>query len=305
MCSLLLPHNIRSAAFAIRAFNVEIAVVEDQVTDNVIGKMRYKFWEESLDKIYSDLPPRSPVPLELHRVREKRYQVHDILVCEETSKSFLFQILKTHKLSKRYFKRLINARLERSGISTFPDLESLEKYSENSSSSIYYLLLEANGTQSIEADHAASHLGKSHGIVTSIRSVPYHAQKRNCNLPQDILMNHDVSMESIFRGESSKELSDVIFAVSSRAKLHLDKVRKKFYSYFISWWILRSILQAQSLKGASRKECASIFLPATLLEDYLEKLRLADFDIFSPKLHKKNNLLPLQLYWRNLVRNYR
>ncbi|XP_043276355.1 NADH dehydrogenase (ubiquinone) complex I, assembly factor 6 [Venturia canescens] len=261
LCSLLLPHNIRSAAFAIRAFNVEIAQIEDQVTDNLIGKMRYKFWEDSLDNIYSGLPPRSPVPLELHR------------------------LLKRHKLSKRYFKRLISSRSERSGVTTFADLESLEKYAENAFSSIYYLLLEANSTVNVDADHAASHLGKSHGIVTLIRSVPYHAQKRNCILPQDILMNHDISMESLFRGKSSKALTDVIFEVSSRAKLHLDK--------------------AQSLKGATQKECASIFLPAIIIEDYLEKLRLADFEIFSPRLHRKNNLLPLQLYWKNLVRKYK
>lgn len=106
----------------------------------------------------------------------------------------------------------------------FPDLESLEKYSENSTSSIYYLLLEANGTKDINVDHVASHLGKAHGIVNLIRSVAHHAQKRNCVLPQDILIKHDVPMESIFRGETSKGLCDAVFEVSSRAKLHLDKV---------------------------------------------------------------------------------
>ena len=137
-----------------------------------------------------------------------------------------FQILKKHTLSKRYFKRLISARSDKIGALTFPDLDSLEKYCENASSSIFYLLLEANGTKDLHVDHVASHLGKAHGIVTFIRSVPHHAQKRECILPLDILMKHSVPMESIFRGEMSKGLNDVVFEISSRAKLHLDKVRR-------------------------------------------------------------------------------
>lgn len=68
LCSLLLPHNLRSAAFVIRAFNTEIALVEDQVRDSKIGLMRIKFWEETLNEIYKGNPPQNPVSLELHRV---------------------------------------------------------------------------------------------------------------------------------------------------------------------------------------------------------------------------------------------
>lgn len=67
LCTLLLPHNIKSAAFSIRAFNVEVAQVEDQVSDNKIGAMRLQFWTDALNNIYNDQPPRNPVSLELHR----------------------------------------------------------------------------------------------------------------------------------------------------------------------------------------------------------------------------------------------
>lgn len=68
LCTLLLPHNIRSAAFAIRAFNVEVSQVEDQVSNNQIGAMRLQFWINTLNSTYNDCPPRSPVAMELHRV---------------------------------------------------------------------------------------------------------------------------------------------------------------------------------------------------------------------------------------------
>lgn len=100
----------------------------------------------------------------------------------------------------------------------------MERYAENTVSSIYYLILEAQDIKDVNTDHFASHLGKAHGITNLIRSVPYNAKKRKLVLPQDILMKHNVSSESIFQEKTSKEMKDVIFDVSSRAKQHLDKV---------------------------------------------------------------------------------
>lgn len=104
------------------------------------------------------------------------------------------------------------------------DLESLEQYCDYSSSSIYFLLLEANGTANVNADHAASHFGKAQGLVTSIRSVPYNARRRIMILPQDVLLKNSVSSESVFQGQSSAGLKDAVFEVASCAKQHLKVV---------------------------------------------------------------------------------
>ncbi|XP_011873025.1 PREDICTED: NADH dehydrogenase (ubiquinone) complex I, assembly factor 6 [Vollenhovia emeryi] len=256
LCTLLLPRDIRSAAFAVRAFNVEVAQVEDQVNDNTIGAMRLQFWTDALNETYNDHPPRSPVALELHR------------------------ILQRHKLSKRYFKRLIDARLSKLTDSIFVDLESLERYCDYTTSSIYYLLLEAQGTASVDADHAASHLGRAHGLVTLIRSVPYNARKRVMVLPQDVLLKNSVSSESIFRGQSSAGFKDAILEVASCAKQHLKL--------------------ATTLKKTAGKDLNVILLPAVCVENYLEELRKVDFDVFHPTLQRRNGLLPLQLLWRKI-----
>lgn len=68
LCTLLLSPEIRAAAFAIRAFNVEVAQIKDQVRDYKIGEMRLKFWTDALNNIYNGNPQRSPIILELHRV---------------------------------------------------------------------------------------------------------------------------------------------------------------------------------------------------------------------------------------------
>lgn len=69
LCTLLLPNNIKTAGFVIRAFNVEIAQVEDQITIKHIGIMRLQFWKEMLNSIYDGVPSETPVALELHRVK--------------------------------------------------------------------------------------------------------------------------------------------------------------------------------------------------------------------------------------------
>ncbi|KAL6422072.1 hypothetical protein ACFW04_010852 [Cataglyphis niger] len=256
LCTLLLPHSIKSAAFAIRAFNVEVAQVEDQVSDNKIGAMRLQFWTDALNNIYNNEPPRSPVSLELHR------------------------ILQRHKLSKHYFKRLIDARLNKLSNSIFVNLESLEKYCDYTSSSIYFLLLEAHGTANVNSDHAASHFGKAHGLVTSIRSVPYNARKRVMILPQDILLKNSVSSESVFQGQSSAGLKEAVFEVASCAKQHLNVVA--------------------SLKKTMGKDLNTIFLPVVCIENYLEELQKVDFDVFHPTLQRRKGFLPLQLLWRKI-----
>lgn len=100
----------------------------------------------------------------------------------------------------------------------------MESYTENSVSPVYYLLLEAGGIRNVKVDHAASHLGKAQGITNLIRSILHNAERRNIVIPQDIMTRNNLSTESLFRGKSKKELGNAVFDISSRAKLHLDKV---------------------------------------------------------------------------------
>lgn len=260
LCTLLLSNQSRPSAFAIRAFNIEVARIEDQVSDPRLGQMRMKFWEDSVEKIFANDAPKHPVALELYRASKK------------------------HKLSKRYLKRLITARADQLTSATFPNLEALEIYAENSVSSVYYLLLEASGVENIHADHVASHLGKAHGITNLIRSVPHNVQRKVMSLPQDILLQHNVAHEAIFRAKVTKEFKDVVFDVASRAKTHLDKAR--------------------SMSKSIPKSASLLFLPAITVDSYLERLRLSDFDVFSSSLQRRNSSLPFVLFWNKLLNKY-
>lgn len=64
---------------------------------------------------------------------------------------------------------LINARAKRLQLNSFSNLEELEKYADETVSNVYFLILEGSGVRNVNADHAASHLGKAQGIVQQLR----------------------------------------------------------------------------------------------------------------------------------------
>lgn len=79
------------------------------------------------------------------------------------------QICKCYNLPKRHLEKLITSRNSILKSKHFETLEDIEKYSEESVSSIYYLLLAVAGIADVHADHAASHLGKAQGLVNILR----------------------------------------------------------------------------------------------------------------------------------------
>lgn len=68
-------------------------------------------------------------------------------------------------------ERLITSRSSILKSKVFRSLEDIERYSEESVSSLYYLMLSVAGVKDVHADHAASHLGKAQGLTNILRFV--------------------------------------------------------------------------------------------------------------------------------------
>uniref|UniRef100_A0A3Q2XUX2 NADH dehydrogenase (ubiquinone) complex I, assembly factor 6 n=1 Tax=Hippocampus comes TaxID=109280 RepID=A0A3Q2XUX2_HIPCM len=252
VCSLLLPEAARRSALALRAFNVELAQVKDSVSQKSLGLMRMQFWKTAIEEIYRDKPPNQPVSVELWRA------------------------VKKHNLTKRWLTRIITEREKDLDDRGYRNLQELESYAENTQSSLLFLLLESLGVKDVHADHAASHVGKAHGIVTCLRATPHHSSRRKVYLPMDICMLHGASQEEFIRRSQEQSIRDVVYDIASQAHVHLEHARSF---------------------GPS--------VPAAVaLEDFLQRLRKADFDIFHPSLQKRNPLLAIQLYLRSWKKTY-
>ncbi|CAL5344075.1 unnamed protein product [Camellia sinensis] len=230
LCLLELPPNMWKAAFARRAFNVETARAMDIASDPKIGLMR---------------PP---------------------LVA-------LSSVTYENKISKGWLTRSVEARIKdakREVIEIPQTIKKLERYAEDTISTILYMTLQAGGIKSTTADHVASHIGKASGLLLLLKSLLYRAS-RSCQfsyIPTKVaakhgfLVNQGGQME-IFM-DSRERLCDAIFEMASVANSHLQK--------------------AHELAGTVPEEARPVLLPAALAQVLLDSLRRAHFDVFDPRL---------------------
>ncbi|CAI9775538.1 unnamed protein product [Fraxinus pennsylvanica] len=249
LCLLELPPNMRKAAFALRAFNVETARAMDVASDPKIGLMRLLWWKEAIDKIFSNKLIEHPVT------------------------RALASVISEHKVSKNWLKRSVEARINDANreVTDIPEtLEVLERYAEDTASTILYSTLQSGGIRSTVADHAASHIGKASGLLLLLKSLPYHASK-NRHFPyipaevaekHGLLVNHGGQKE--IRLDSREDLCNAVFDMASVANAHL--------------------LKARELRGTVPTEALPVLLPAVSAEVILDTLKRVQFDVFDPRL---------------------
>lgn len=253
---MLLPGHARRDAVAIRAFNVEIARIPGVVSDHKIALMRLKFWEDAIVKLFDKNQPKLPD--------------HPVV-------SELAETMQRVKLTKRYFNRLIEAR--KMQYLNFITVKQLENYAEETVSCVNYLLLETNNCRNVDADHAASHLGKALGITNILRSIfTQHTRTQFLPIPQEILMKHGVSQERFYRNtKGDKGVEEVVFEVATLAHQHLEK--------------------SQKLMPKVPKDARLVFLSSIACKRFLERLRFANFNLVDKSLGVRDSMLPLALYW--------
>ncbi|XP_058085156.1 uncharacterized protein LOC131232727 [Magnolia sinica] len=249
LCLLHLPPAVRKAAFALRAFNVETSRAMDVASDPKIGLMRLLWWQEAIDKIFS-----------------KKLIEHPIAQA-------LSSVISEHKVTKSWLKRSVEARIkdasrEENGI--LETIGELEKYAEDTMSTLLYMTLQAGGIRSTVADHAASHIGKASGLLLLLKSLPYHASRGGqfSYIPKEVAVNHGLLVQqagrSEIRVEPSQALADAVFEIASVASIHLQKARE--------------------LTGSVPTEAFPVLLPAVPAQVLLDSLQRSQFDVFDPRL---------------------
>ncbi|CAM8947294.1 hypothetical protein QQ045_016920 [Rhodiola kirilowii] len=249
LCLLELPPKMRKAAFALRAFNVETARAMDVASDPKIGLMRLLWWQDAVDKIFSNK-----------------------LIEHPTAQALSSVILET-KISKTWLKRSVEARINdsRREVTDIPEsMEELEQYAEDTMSTLLYSTLQAGGIRSIAADHAASHIGKASGLLLLLKSLPYHASRNRhfSYIPSKLASKHGLLAKEggrlEIRMDSREALCDLVFEIASAANVHLQKARE--------------------LSKTVPPEAIPVLLPAVPSQVLLDTLSKVHFDVFDPKL---------------------
>lgn len=235
-----IPSPIRPAYLALRALNIEIARIPDTTSASAVSAMRYQFWRDNVDRALSLQPPKQPVSILLSAAAADLSARTD----------------GTARFSKSWFTRMISARENYSDGRPYTTLDSLEKYAEDTYSTLFYLTLQSLPLASLTADHIASHIGKAMGITAVLRGLPLlafpgppkqhsnsaglnpdlqqqrqHSQQGSIALPLDVMARCGVKEEDVFRrGAEAPGLRDAVFEVATRASDHLITARQMIKS---------------------------------------------------------------------------
>eukprot|EP00005_Dracoamoeba_jomungandri_P014020 CAMPEP_0174273124 /NCGR_PEP_ID=MMETSP0439-20130205/53512_1 /TAXON_ID=0 /ORGANISM="Stereomyxa ramosa, Strain Chinc5" /LENGTH=266 /DNA_ID=CAMNT_0015364089 /DNA_START=71 /DNA_END=868 /DNA_ORIENTATION=- len=249
-CTYFIAPDKRRSVIALRAFNATTAMLPE--TGAEAAQMKMMWWKDSIKQLFQGgKSGEHPVLRELQRA------------------------IQLHNLSISWFYRILDRRM--SDLEGFPitTTQHLEQYAEDTASSLLYLTLETLGIRDLNAEHAASHIGKSIGIATLLRGTPIHISKRTLYIPNQLLAKHKVSMEEIFRGEFKESFYEAIYEMASVAVSNLAKGRK--------------------LGTKVPKESKVALMSGVVAEQYLNALQKKNFDVFHHSLIQPKSLLPLQL----------
>ncbi len=233
--------ELRAPILALRAFSVETSLIEQHAKSEMLILLRCQWWRDALNSAYKGKAPEQP------------------------TMTALAAVLKEHNLTRYRLQKIISTREENMLRESAPEtLEKLEEFSEGIYSQLVYLQLEAAGIVDTTTDHVASHVGKAVGLAGLLRNTAVAAQRHKSYLPQDLCEKHSISPDDLLRGEASQGLRDVIFAIASAAKGHLDVARGHL----------------KDVPAAARP----LLLPALPSGLYLSALEKAEFNVFDAKL---------------------
>ncbi|PSR74793.1 hypothetical protein PHLCEN_2v9507 [Hermanssonia centrifuga] len=261
LTSQTFPEEHRDAVFALRAFYVELATIQESVSSSVIGKMRMQFWRDAVKGFPDGRPPQHPIALALYEAYQKA------------------------KLPTYHLKRIIDARDAELHAPTHLTVDSLIAHAESTSSTYLYLLLSLVSLSSSETfSHAASHVGIAQTIATLLHALPFHASQGRMVIPAEITARHSVNQEEVFRkGGNAKGIDDAVFEFATIANDHLITAREMM----------------KETGGKVPVPARPVFVSAVPTALFLERLENLNFDVFDRSLQQRSWTLPWRV-WRGV-----
>ena len=203
LAALFAPEPARMHLFTLSAFNLEIARIQEQVSEPLLGEIRLQWWREGIEAIYAQQPARNHPVLQVLQ--------HTIEQCA---------------LPRQPFDALIDAY---GGLFANPQpgsLTELEGFVDATGGGLMRLALAVLGEGA--SDDMVRHAALAFGLTGVLRNVGFHATQHRILLPRDLMQAEGLTEDMIFNARMGPQLRAVMAVLSARAKLHLDAARNNF-----------------------------------------------------------------------------
>jgi len=184
------------------AFNLELALVRDSVSEPMLGQIRFQWWREAIDGIYAGTPRHHAVIQALADLMARR------------------------RLSRAHFGRMIDGR-ERELIDPPPaDLAGLESYAADTSGSLLALAAEAVGLEADSVGDLTRAVGVAVALIGTARTTLYLAQRQRRMIPDDVVAASGLSVDALFTLKPQAALAPAIERIAGAARGHLVAANK-------------------------------------------------------------------------------
>ncbi|MDA8996932.1 squalene/phytoene synthase family protein [Hellea sp.] len=160
------PDRYRAAVFADRnsrnnlniiyGFHYELAKIPEIASDNLVGSIRYQWWREVVDSIYSN----------------NSLNEHYIL-------QYLSNIIIQHEIPRYWIDKLIDGRERDLNSTSFSDLNEAKSYCRNTSGTLMKIATKSIG---INPNEGVLKAGEAWGLIGLARSYKYYHKTMLSNI---------------------------------------------------------------------------------------------------------------------------
>ena len=163
MCVSLAPLEKREPLLVLLAFNHEISIIPELVSETLLGEIRLQWWRDTINAIYEGIKPDHPVALGLAWAIEK------------------------YELSKNLFEQYLEVRsFDLLGTPPATLLE-LENYAKGTSGTLHELMAEVLLVKpSLKIRLAARNGGTAWALSGLLVAIPFHTSQGRSYLPADL-----------------------------------------------------------------------------------------------------------------------
>jgi len=242
-----MPQFAQPSYFAVRAWNVEIASVQDRAGSSALAaQLRLQWWKDALEQTENTQYDSHPVVRSVRRA-----MVRD-------------------GLPARYLVRMAEARESDQPIQT---MQNLMDYAEDTWGSVLYLMLDTLGPGNEAADIAASHVAGALGIVTTLRAIPYAWRHgKEMMIPHELLLLPDskrVLTPPTFQPHNGESEAPNRPDWSNHPAEHEEIWNEAIHT--LQSTAIHHLMQARALQTDVPKELRPALLPAVPALHYLQE----------------------------------
>jgi len=163
MCVSVAPLEKRESLLALLAFNYEIAIIPELVSEALLGEIRLQWWRDTIAAIYDGTTPDHPVAHGLAWAIEKCALSQNLF--KEYLKGRSFDLLETPPAT----------------------LGELENYAKGTAGTLNELMAEVLLVDpNLQARLAARHVGTAWALSGLLGAIPFHASQGRSYLPADL-----------------------------------------------------------------------------------------------------------------------